>query len=75
VTDRVISKWKRKCARDLVSNFYGIVGYGKNHTVSENVISPRIEDAVLCILGEERVSKINPIPLSNNAVSGIIQDV
>jgi hypothetical protein len=47
---------------------------GKNHTIAENLISPNVENAVLCMPGEEQVRKININPLSNT-ISRRFQDM
>ena len=39
------------------------IANGKNHTVAENLISPCVKDAVLCMFGEEHVRKMDTIPL------------
>ena len=40
---------------------YRIVTYSKNHTIAENLISPCVKDAVLRMLGEEHVRKMDTI--------------
>lgn len=54
---------------------YRIAKCGKNHTIAENLILPCIKDAVGCMLGEDQISKISNIPLSNNTISRRIQDM
>jgi hypothetical protein len=54
---------------------YYIARSGKNHTISENLILPRIKDAVHCMFREKHVSKINAILLSNDIVCRRIKDI
>jgi hypothetical protein len=41
----------------------------------ENLISPFVKDAVVCMLGEEQARKTSALPLSNNTIPRRIQDM
>jgi len=42
---------------------------GKNHTITENLISSYIKDAIQCMFTKENVKNILNIPISNNTIS------
>ena len=47
----------------------------KSHTIAETVILPACEQIVRIMFGEDAVSELNKIPLSDNTISRRIQDM
>lgn len=47
----------------------------KSHTIAETVILPACQEIVRIIFGEDGVSELNKIPLSDNTISRRIQDM
>lgn len=47
----------------------------KSHTIAETVILPACQEIVRIMFGEDAVSEVNKIPLSDNTISRRIQDM
>ena len=47
----------------------------KSHTIAETVILPACREIVRIMFGEDAVSEVNKIPLSDNTISRRIQDM
>ncbi|CAI9721398.1 Hypothetical predicted protein [Octopus vulgaris] len=47
----------------------------KSHTIAETVILPACQEIVRIMFGEDAVSELNKIPLSDNIISRRIQDI
>ena len=47
----------------------------KSHTIGETVILPECKEMVRIMFGEDAVSEVNKIPLSDNTISRRIQDM
>jgi len=47
----------------------------KSHTIAESVILPACQEMVRVMFGEDAVSEVNKIPLSDNTISRRIQDM
>ena len=47
----------------------------KSHTIAENVILPACQQIVRIMFGEEALSKLSEIPLSDNTISRRIHDM
>jgi hypothetical protein len=48
---------------------------GKPHTIAESLLLPAAEDMASSVLGEKVAKQLEPIPLSNDAVSRRISDM